>query len=67
MATKAPVSEGYVQRVLAEVEAGQRTAGEEPTDVDRDIAARQIRGDITADEAVAAAIAAASARFTRRA
>ncbi|WP_166983018.1 hypothetical protein [Paramicrobacterium fandaimingii] len=52
MATKTPVSEGYVQRVLAEVEAGQRTAGEEMTPEGRELARRQLLGEITVDEAI---------------
>lgn len=63
MATKTRVSETYVQRVLAEVQAGQQTAGEEMTSEGLELLARQVRGEITADEAVAEIIARAQARF----
>ncbi len=63
MATKTRVSETYVQRVLAEVQAGQQTAGEEMTFEGLELLARQVRGEITADEAVAEIIARAQARF----
>lgn len=66
MALKTPVSEVHVRRVLAEVEAGQVTVGAVFSDADRDIARRQVRGELSADEAVREAIAAALARFPEK-
>lgn len=63
MALKTPVSEAHVRRVLAEVEAGQETAGAVVTEADREIASRQVRGELSGDEAVREAIAAALDRF----
>ena len=63
MALKTPVSEAHVRRVLAEVEAGQVTAGAVVSDQDREIARRQARGELSGDEAVREAIAAALDRF----
>lgn len=65
MATKTRVSEAHVQRVLAEVQAGQQTAGEEMTPEGLELLARQVRGEITVDDAVAEIIARAQARFAR--
>ena len=66
MALKTPVSEAHVQRVLAEVEAGQVTAGAVVSGTDREIARRQVRGELSADEAVREAIAAALDRFPEK-
>lgn len=66
MALKTPVSEAHVWRVLAEVEAGQVTAGAVVTDQDREIARRQVRGELSADEAAREAIAAALDRFPEK-
>lgn len=63
MATTTPVTKAHVQRVLAEVEAGQETAGETVTDADREIARRQVLGELTGEEAVHEPVAAALARF----
>ena len=63
MALKTPISEADVRRLLAEVEAGQVTAGAVVTEADREIARRQVRGDLSGDEAVREAIAAALDRF----
>lgn len=63
MATKTRVSEAHVQRVLAEVQAGQQTAGAEMSPEGLELLARQVRGEVTADEAVAEVIARAEARF----
>lgn len=52
MATNTRVSEAHVQRVLAEVQAGQQTAGEEMTPQGVELLARQVRGEITVTEAV---------------
>lgn len=66
MALKTPVSEAHVRRVLAEVEAGQVTSGAVVTDADREIARRQVRGELSADEAAREAIAAALDRFPEK-
>ena len=66
MALKTPVSEAYVRRVLAEVEAGQVTAGVVVSDADREIARRQVRGELSGDEAVREAIDAALDRFSEK-
>ena len=63
MATKTRVSEAHVQRVLAEVVAGQRTAGAEMSEEGLALAARQVRGELTADQAVAEVLNLARARF----
>ena len=63
MATKTQVTEAHVQRVLAEVVAGQRTAGAEMSEEGLAIAARQIRGELTGDQAVAEVLGLARARF----
>lgn len=63
MALNAPVSEAHVLRVLAEVEAGQETAGAVVTEADREIARRQVLGELSGDEAVREAITAALDRF----
>lgn len=66
MALKTPISEAYVRRVLAEVEAGQVTAGVVVSDADREIARRQVRGELSGDEAVREAIDAALDRFPEK-
>ncbi|MDO5619690.1 hypothetical protein [Kocuria sp.] len=66
MALKAPVSEAHVQRVLAEVQAGQQTAGEEMTPEGLELLARQVRGEITVDEAVEVIAARTRARLADR-
>jgi len=66
MALKTPISEAYVRRVLAEVEAGQVTAGVVVSDADREIARRQVRGELSGDEAVREAIDAALDRFLEK-
>ncbi|HCU76942.1 hypothetical protein [Leucobacter triazinivorans] len=66
MALKTSVSEAYVRRVLAEVEAGQETAGAVVSEADREIARRQVRGELSGDEAVREAIAVALTRFPEK-
>lgn len=66
MATKTRVSEAHVQRVLAEVQAGQQTAGEEMTPEGVELLARQVRGEITVDEAVEVIAARTRARLAAR-
>lgn len=63
MATKTRVSEAHVQRVIAEVQAGQQTAGAQMSPEGLELLARQVRGEISADDAVAEVIARAQARF----
>lgn len=46
-------------QALAGATAGHRMAGMEPTEADLEIARRQLDGELTADEAVREAIAAA--------
>lgn len=65
MATKTRVSEAHVRRVLAEVEAGQRTADAEMSTEGRDLLTRQLRGEVTVDEAVEA-IAARARQYAAR-
>ena len=65
MATKTRVSEAHVQRVLAEVVAGQRTAGAEMSEEGLALAARQVRGEISVDEAVRAITERTQARLAR--
>ncbi len=48
------------EQALAGATAGHRMAGMEPTDADIEIARRQLSGELTADEAVREAIAAAT-------
>jgi len=66
MATKTRVSEAHVQRVLAEVEAGQRTADAEMSAEAVELGRKQVRGDITVDEAVAVIAARTRARLAAR-
>jgi len=66
MATKTRVSEAHVQRVLAEVEAGQRTAGAEMSAEAVELGRKQVRGDITVDEAVAVIAARTRASLAAR-
>lgn len=63
MALKTSVSEAHAQRVLAEVEAGQEAAAAVVTEADREIARRQVMGELSGDEAVREAVAAALALF----
>lgn len=57
MATTKTRSEAEIEAVVAGVDAGHRMAFHDPDDFDRDLARRQLRGEISADEAVAAAVA----------
>lgn len=65
MATKTRVSEAHVQRVLAEVDAGQCTADAEMSTEGRELLTRQLRGEITVDDAVEA-ISARARRYAAR-
>ncbi|MDN3461026.1 antitoxin VbhA family protein [Rhodococcus sp. APC 3903] len=61
------LTEGEIDRALAAATAGHRMAGMEPTAADLEIGRRQLRGEITGDEAVSLAIAAAlTARNQRK-
>lgn len=53
MATTKTHSDAHIENV----DAGHRMASHEPDDFDRDLARRQLRGEVTADEAVALAAA----------
>lgn len=57
MATTKTHIDTHVEDVIAGVDAGHRMAAHEPDDFDRDLARRQLRGEVTADEAVAEAVA----------
>ena len=57
MATTKTRSDAHIEDVIAGVDAGHRMASHEPDDVDRDLTRRQLRGEVTADEAVALAVA----------
>lgn len=57
MATTKTRTDTHIEDVIAGVDAGHRMASHEPDDFDRDLARRQLRGGITADEAVAQAVA----------
>lgn len=59
MSTTQEVSPARVERTLTAMVTAQRMAGAEPTEADIDMARRQASGEITADEAVVLAIAAA--------
>lgn len=52
------LTEAEIDRALAAATAGHRVAGMEPTAADLEIGRRQLRGEITGDEAVSLAIAA---------
>lgn len=61
------LTEAEIDRALAAATAGHRMAGMEPTAADLEIGRRQLRGEITGDEAVSLAIAAAlTARNQRK-
>ncbi|MCX7522732.1 hypothetical protein OSC27_10640 [Microbacterium sp. STN6] len=66
MATETRVTEAHVQRVLAEVQAGQQTAGEEMSPEGLELLARQVRGEITVEEAVEVIAARTRARVAAR-
>ena len=66
MATKTRVSAAHVQRGLAEGQAGEQAAGEEMTPEGVQLLARQVRGEITVDEAVAVIAARTRARLAAR-
>lgn len=51
------------EQMLAAATAGHRMAGMEPSASDLEIGRRQLAGELTADEAVAAAAAAARREF----
>ena len=57
MATTKTRTDAEISAVIAGVDDGHRMAFHEPDDFDRDMARRQLRGDISADDAVAAAVA----------
>ena len=57
MATTKTRTDTHIEDVIAGVDAGHRMASYEPTDEMRENGRKILRGDITADDAVAAAIA----------
>ncbi len=61
MAAVQTVSQARVRRQVAAMLAGQRMAGAEPSAADLEIARRHAAGQISAEQAVAEAIAAARA------
>lgn len=50
-------TDAEIEAVIAGVDAGHRMASHEPDNFDRDLARRQLRGEISAEEAVAIAVA----------
>ena len=65
--SRSRLTEAEIDRALAAATAGHRMAGMEPTAADLEIGRRQLRGEITGDEAVSLAIAAAlTARNQRK-
>lgn len=57
MATTKTRTDAEIEAVIAGVDAGHRMAFHQPDDFDRDLARRQLRGEISPDDAVAAAVA----------
>lgn len=57
MATTKTVSQAWIARQLAAIEAGQRIAGEEPTAADREAARRVLAGEATAEQVIAEGLA----------
>ncbi|MGO1319149.1 MAG: antitoxin VbhA family protein [Galactobacter sp.] len=52
MGTTTARSKAWIDRQVTAIDAGQRMAGEAPTDADREAARRILAGEITADEAI---------------
>ncbi|WP_309130641.1 hypothetical protein [Brevibacterium sp.] len=52
MATTRTLSKAEIDRLEAQVAAGQRMAGEEETDADRTLGRRVLAGELSADEAI---------------
>ncbi len=63
MSLSSKKSKAHVERLLAEVRAGQETAGAEMSSQGVSLLTRQLRGEITVDEAVAQIAARAQARL----
>lgn len=57
MATTKTASQAEIERIEAEVTAGQRMAGEEETAIDRALGRKVLAGEVTADEAIAQRLA----------
>lgn len=66
MATTKTRSDAHIENVIAGVDAGHRMASHEPTEETRENGRKILRGRITADEAVADAIAKHSAAAARK-
>ncbi|UNX54176.1 hypothetical protein MF406_14725 [Georgenia sp. TF02-10] len=63
--TKA-ASQAWIARRQAAIEAGQRTAGEEPTAADREAARRVLTGEATAEQTIAEGLAELEAEHDTR-
>lgn len=57
MATTKTLSQAEIDRLDAQVTAGQRMAGEEETETDRALGRKVLAGELSADEAIAARLA----------
>ncbi|ULD38937.1 antitoxin VbhA family protein [Rhodococcus qingshengii] len=62
-APSTPLTEAQIDRAIAAATAGHRMAGMEPSAASMEIGRRQLRGEISGDEAVALAVAAAIAEY----
>lgn len=65
MTDKKPLSEEEIETALEGVTAGHRLAEHEPDEESVELARRQLRGEITADEAVQLEIARTLEQFDR--
>jgi hypothetical protein len=67
MSITQPTTTGFgaarIEREIAGIVAGQRMAGMEPTEADIAILRRQLRGELTLEQATELAVEAAEARF----
>ncbi|MGP5054658.1 hypothetical protein ACTXJ3_06115 [Brachybacterium paraconglomeratum] len=57
MATTKTLSQAEIDRLDAQVTAGQRMAAEEETETDRALGRKVLAGELSADEAIAARLA----------
>lgn len=58
-----PLTESQIDRAIAAATAGHRMAGMEPSAASIEIGRRQLRGEISGNEAVALAVATAIAEY----
>lgn len=63
MATTKALSQAEIDRLEAQVAAGQRMAGEEETDADRALGRKVLAGEMSADDAIAARLAQINAKY----